>query len=213
MEITLLIVTAWVIGFITAIPLGATQIEIAKRALRGHMRQAWMIAAGSAASDIMYGLIAMFGIAPFLRNNRVMTAFWVVSWALLLALGVYTLLHQSKHINLRQPEKIRGSKRLALLLGFSLAVTNSPIMLWWLLYAEFIKKLGILQAFTAKTSVIFVVSGGAGIASYLVLLSFILRRVGKFMSKKTEAAINLSLGVLLLLLSFYPLVKLVQLFR
>ncbi len=208
-----MIATAWLIGFITAIPLGATQIEIAKRALRGYMRQAMMIAFGSAASDIMYGLIAMFGIAPFLRDNRVMTAFWLISWVLLIALGVFTLLHHSRHINLKQSEKVLGSTRLALLLGFSLAVTNSPIMLWWLLYAEFIKKLGILSVFTAKTSVVFVVSGGLGIASYLILLSFILRRVGKFISKKAEAAINISLGIVLLLLSCYPLVKVLQLFR
>jgi len=208
-----LIAAAWVIGFITAIPLGATQIEIAKRALRGYMPQAFMIAAGSAASDIMYGLIAMFGIAPFLRDTRVMTAFWLISWALLLALGVYTLLHHSRHIKINQSEKSLGSTRLALLLGFSLAATNSPIMLWWLLYAEIIKKLGILSAFTARTSVIFVVSGGLGIASYLVLLSFILKRVGKFISKKTEAAINISLGAVLLLLSVYPLVKILQVLR
>ena len=213
MEIPLLIIAAYLIGFVTAIPLGATQIEIAKRALKGQLPQALMIAAGSAASDVMYGFIALFGIAPFLRNSGVMLAFWLVSWALLLALGAYTLLHYGRHVSIRRPKTVPGNTRLALLLGFSLAATNSPIMLWWLLYAEIIKNLVILSVFTAKTSVIFVLSGGAGIASYLVLLSFILLRVGKFISEKAESAINISLGIVLILLSFYPLEKILQLLR
>jgi len=208
MNILLLIPATWLIGFLTAIPVGGTQIEIAKRSLRGHVFQACMVAAGSASSDIMYGLVAMFGLALFLQDKRIMSAFWLLNLVVLLSLGIFTLLRHTKRIDLRQPETVLTDSRLSLLLGFSIAATNAPIMLWWLLYAEIIKKLGIVSAFSTKTAVIFVFSGGLGIASYLTLLSFMLHRAGKFISNETETTINISLGVVLILLSFYSLHKL-----
>ena len=54
------------LGFVTAIPIGGSQIEAAKRAIHGHLRAAWMVVLGSVSSDIMYGAIALFGVAPFL---------------------------------------------------------------------------------------------------------------------------------------------------
>jgi len=190
MQMLLLIPATYMIGFVTAIPVGATQIEITKRSLRGYVSQAMMIAVGSASSDIMYGLIAMFGIAPFLQDKKVMTVFWLLSSVMLVGLGFFTLLPHAKRKNPREPESVLASSRLSLLMGFTIAVTNAPIMLWWLLYAEIIKKLKIVSVFHTATAIVFVLSGGLGIASYLILLSFLMKRVGKSISKKTEAAIN-----------------------
>ena len=65
METFLFLFFTYIMGFITAIPIGATQIEIAKRSLNNHLRAAYMVAAGSVSSDVMYGAIALFGVAPF----------------------------------------------------------------------------------------------------------------------------------------------------
>jgi LysE type translocator. len=53
-------------GFVAAVPVGATQLEIARRSLNGYFSSALMIMVGSVISDVMYGIIALFGIAPFL---------------------------------------------------------------------------------------------------------------------------------------------------
>lgn len=207
MEILLLIPVAWLIGFFTAIPLGATQIEIAKRSLRGYLAQALMIAVGSALSDIMYGFIAMFGISPFLKDQKIMALFWFLSAVVLIALGIFTLLHPSKRKDHKHEDSGLADSRLALFLGFSLAATNPPIIMWWLICAELIRNMGIVSVFHTDTIVIFVLSLGLGIASYLSLLSFVLKRVGKSLSTKAEAAINVSFGVALILLSVYFLEK------
>jgi len=54
-------------GFLTAIPIGATQIEIAKRSLNNQIPAALMVVLGSVFSDVMYGIIALFGVALFYR--------------------------------------------------------------------------------------------------------------------------------------------------
>ncbi len=208
----LLVPAAYCIGFVTAIPIGPTQIEITKRSLRGYIAPAVMIAVGSAASDIMYGLIAMFGIAPFLQDRRFMLFFWLLSSAMLVGLGIFTLFpHARAKASSKPSDAALSNGRLSLLLGFTLAVTNAPIMVWWLIYAHLVKAMGIVSAFHAGTSVLFVLSGGLGIASYLTLLSFMMKRVGHAISKRTEAVINISLGVLLLLLSSYSIYKFAQL--
>ena len=66
---TLGLIAIYIMGFFTAIPIGATQIEIAKRALAGHVKAALMVVLGSTISDVMYGFIAFFGIAPFLKER------------------------------------------------------------------------------------------------------------------------------------------------
>lgn len=211
MQPILLIPAAFAIGFVTAIPVGATQIEITKRSLRGYVSQATMIAVGSASSDIMYGLIAMFGIAPLLQDKKVMTLFWLLSSIMLIALGIFTLLPHARRKSRKESETVLASGRLSLLMGFTIAVTNAPIMLWWLIYAHLVERLGIVSAFSTGTAIIFVFSGGLGIASYLILLSFLMKRLGRSISKKTETIINISLGVLLILLSFYSVDKFLRL--
>jgi len=57
MKLVLLIVVSYVIGFFTAIPIGATQVEIAKRSISGYFKEALMVVAGSATSDLMYGFL------------------------------------------------------------------------------------------------------------------------------------------------------------
>ncbi len=65
LKFVLSLITIYIMGYFTAIPIGATQIEIAKRSFSGLVKPALMIVLGSALSDTMYGFIAFFGIAPF----------------------------------------------------------------------------------------------------------------------------------------------------
>ena len=70
-------------GFCAAVPVGATQIEIAKRSLNSHLRAAYMVALGSVSSDVMYGFIALFGVAPFLKEKIVVAVFGLVATIIL----------------------------------------------------------------------------------------------------------------------------------
>jgi len=100
----------------------------------------------------------------------------------------------------------------SLAIGFSLAVTNPPIIFWWLFCFEFIKSIGIVPSFASEYAIIFLLSAGLGIASYLISLALFLKKVGKSISPEMEHKINRIMGVLLTMLSLYFLFKSAKVF-
>jgi len=212
MYLTLGLIAIYIMGFFTAIPVGATQIEIAKRSLAGHVRPALMIVLGSVLSDVMYGFIAFFGIAPFLKEKIVMAGFWFVGSVILFVLGGHTLKNYKKTIQVAGVNKTLKHKGLSFVVGFSLAVTNPMMIFWWLTVADIEGRIGLIQKFTTDTHLLFLLFGGLGIGSYLVTLTFVLRWAKKFLSDPTERKINLSLGIVLVLLGFYFLFRFLQVY-
>ncbi len=207
MKLILLIIISYIIGFFTAVPIGATQVEIAKRSISGYFKEALMVVAGSAASDLMYGFIAMFGIAPFLKDEKVEAFFWFIGGLILIVLGIFTLVYSDRNENDNAQKAMLFKSHASLAIGFSLAVTNPPIIFWWLFCFEFIKSIGILPFFTSGYTVVFLLSAGLGIASYLISLALFLKKVGKSISPEMEYKINRIMGVLLIMLSLYFLFK------
>ena len=212
MELILGMIAIYVMGFFTAIPVGATQIEIAKRSFAGHVGAALMIVLGSAVSDVMYGFIAFFGIAPFLKEKIVMAIFWAAGSIILFLLGWHTLKNYKKTIHVDTQNSALKHRGFSLMVGFSLAVTNPMMIFWWLTVADIEERVGLIKHFTTNTHLLFLLFGGLGIASYLVTLSFVLKWAKKFLSDKTERKINIGLGILLVLLGFYFLFRFIQVY-
>ena len=193
-------------GFMAAIPIGATQIEIAKRSLNNHLRAAYMVAAGSASSDVMYGAIALFGVAPFLKDKIVVAIFGLAATVILWLLAFFTFRDGTKANMMELTHVTLKSKRISYVTGFSLAVTNPMMIVWWLIGAKIIKDIGLVTKFDARVSWMFLIAGGLGVASYLFTLSNILYWAKNFISNRIMKKVNYGLGVVLVLLSFYFLV-------
>ncbi len=206
LNILLLIIIVYIVGFFVAMPIGATQIEIVKRSMNGYIRQALLIVVGSASSDLMYGFIAMFGMAPFLKDKKVMAIFWFAGSVILIVLGILTLRKQ-KGKDIKERDLLTTNDRISLFVGFSLAVINPTMMLWWLIGAEFLRSTGIISHFTTTTTIIYLLSGTAGIASYLSILALAFKRIGKLLSKRFEQKLNIFLGVFLILIAIYFFIR------
>ena len=207
MNLFLFLLITYIMGFFTAIPIGATQIEIAKRSLNNHLRAAYMVAAGSVSSDVMYGFIALFGVAPFLKEKIVVAVFGLVATVILWLLAYFTFRDGAKTNMLELSHSTLKSKRIAYVTGFTLAVTNPMMIVWWLIGVRIIKDFGLVTDFSAKISVMFLIAGGLGLASYLFLLSNMLHWAKKFISNEIMKKVNYGLGVVLVLLSFYFLIS------
>jgi threonine/homoserine/homoserine lactone efflux protein len=203
MTVFLLLLTAYLMGFLTAIPVGATQIEIAKRALNNKFWAAWMVVLGSVSSDVMYGGVALFGVAPFLKSKSVVAWFELIGTIILWILVYFTLKEARKPQVLKVNHEILGKKHLSFVTGFGLAVTNPMMVFWWLLEVQFVIRLGLVDSFSPLLSALFLLFGGFGLGSYLTLLALVLYRVKKFVSNSTMRIIYYSMGIVLLLLSFY----------
>jgi threonine/homoserine/homoserine lactone efflux protein len=207
MKTFIFLIFTYLMGFLAAIPFGATQIEIAKRSFNNKLNQAFMVVAGSACSDVMYGFIALFGLAPFLRNKEVVAIFELASAVILLPLAFLTFRDGKKGISSDINLIALESKKLSFLTGFSLAVTNPLMIFWWLIGASLIKNFGLVTDFDLSNSLLFLLFGGLGIASYLILLANILHWAKKFISDKLLEKINIGLGLALILLSIYFFAK------
>jgi threonine/homoserine/homoserine lactone efflux protein len=194
-------------GFMTAIPIGATQIEIAKRSLNNHLRAAYMVAAGSVSSDVMYGAIALFGVAPFLENKMVVAIFGLVATVILWLLAFFTFRDGAKANMLDLTHATLKSNRLSFVTGFSLAVTNPMMIVWWLIGVKIIKDIGLVSKFDTNASLMFLMMGGIGLCSYLITLANILHWAKNFISNEMMKKVNYGLGVVLVLLSFYFLIS------
>lgn len=206
MKSALLLPLAYVLGFFAAIPIGATQVEIAKRAMADRLDTAGMVVVGSVASDIMYGAIALFGLAPFMSDTHVVGVFALIGAAVLLVLAFFTFRHVAQAAELNTGSPAVRSRPLSLVTGFSLAVTNPPIMFWWLVGVKIAQDLGLADTFTPRVSALFLVFGGLGLGSYLSLLAVIVRRIKHMISARAQHRMHVVLGILLLALAGYLLV-------
>jgi threonine/homoserine/homoserine lactone efflux protein len=194
-------------GFFTAIPIGATQIEIAKRSLNNQLQAGLMVVLGSVSSDVMYGFIALFGVAPFLRNQMVIAIFKMVGAAILLILAFFTFRQNTKADIMNLTDSILKDKRLSFITGFSLALTNPVMIFWWLIGTQVVKDLELVNTFTPTLSASFLIFGGLGLASYLTTLALVLHWVKQFVSNKVMRRTYFVLGVVLVILSVYFLMS------
>ena len=161
---------------------------------------------------MLYGFIAMFGLAPFLKDPRVEAVFWAIGTVLLAVLGAVTIIRNQNPKEVKARDVLLEDYGLSLFVGFSLAVINPPMMLWWLVCASFVKSLGLVQSYDAVSSSLFLLAGGLGIASYLTVLALVLKKAGRFITKNIQNRISVFLGVFLLLLSVYFLVRFIMVF-
>jgi threonine/homoserine/homoserine lactone efflux protein len=207
--IALLVLCAYAMGFLTAIPPGATQFEIARRSLNGNLQSALMVVAGSYASDTMYGCLALFGLSQFIQKPDVVAVFWMCNACLLLIISfwVYRNSKKGKVIDAApHPAGFEG-RRAAFLTGFSLAVTNPMMVAWWLFGLHLLRTVGIIKTDDIPHKILFLAGGSSGIASYLVLLAIVIFRTEKFIPQKKITRILVLFSVLLFGLGIFSLTR------
>jgi threonine/homoserine/homoserine lactone efflux protein len=197
----LLFLLAFGLGFLAAIPVGGSQIEMAKRAVLGHLRAAGLVILGSVSSDIVYGSVALFGIAPFMDAPWVLAVFNAVGALLLWILAFLTLRESRKPPDLVLQRSSLRSGRWAYVTGFSLAFSNPQMMLSWLLAVALAKHLGIATPFPASARALFVAGGALGLGSYLSLLGAVMYRLKRHIPVAALGKVYFWLGITLLVLS------------
>lgn len=206
MKTFLLFLLVYIMGFLAAIPIGATQIEIAKRSLNNQLPAALMVVLGSVSSDVMYGFFALFGVAPFLENQIVIGIFKIVGAVILWILAFFTFRESTKANIMDFTHPFLKNRRLSFFTGFSLALTNPVMVFWWLIGVQVARDLTLVNTFTPAISVSFLFFGGLGLASYLTVLAMVLHWVKRFFSNRVMQRIYFVLGIVLVVLSVYFLI-------
>jgi len=200
-------VFSYVYWFLLAIPVGAIQIEIARRAFNGYLKSALAIVCGSVLSDFIYGVIALLGVFQFLANPKIRPYFWLVGSGLLILLGVLAFRHYSHPHEILVTKHLLKKKRFALVTGFLVAASNPLMIIGWLAGAEVAHKWGIMIQTNFRSLSVFIVFGVLGLGSYLTLLTSILYKVRRFLSEKTMRITSLAFSLVLFGLAFYFLIE------
>jgi threonine/homoserine/homoserine lactone efflux protein len=203
MHYTLFIISAFVLGGLAAVPAGPVQIDVIRRAVNGNLKASFMVILGAFFVDLLYGCIAFFGIAPFLKQEKVMAIFWLVGGLILGVIGILSILHGLRDQgNVKPPEHLER-KRWALLSGLTLSAANPVMVLWWLSGARVVEDIGLIREFNTEIALSFLAAGSIGLASYLVGLSLFIYWAKKFISGKTLRRINIFFGLLLISIALY----------
>jgi threonine/homoserine/homoserine lactone efflux protein len=124
------------------------------------------------------------------------------------AVMLWVLSYRTFRESRRDPDTVLNrsggrSKRWAFATGFSLAFSNPPMMLTWLVGVTFATRLGLATPLSAASKAIVIAGGALGLGSYLTLLGIALRRVKHFIPRKTMGRIYSWLAVILFALSFF----------
>lgn len=203
MDGLLVFLFAYVLGFVASIPIGGSQIELAKRALHGRLFAARLVILGSVSCDTMWGSLALFGISPFLELPWVMLAFNIVGALVLLGLSYFTIKESKKPHELRLEELSLKSDGWSYFTGFSIAFSNPTMILTWLLGVTLAGRMGFPSPFSASMKALFVAGGALGLATYPNILALVIHRIKHFIPLKVVSRVYYWLGVTLFVLSFY----------
>ncbi len=201
-EVLFLLIT-FIMGFLSAIPIGAVQIEVATRALHGHLRAAISVSLGSLTADFIYGAVAIFGLLPLLKKKSIMAYFWLFGGLLLIWLGYTVIKHGLDYFNLERPRKRLKHRGIAFVTGLLLALSNPMMILWWLLGERVLVELGLVKDFTGSTGVTYLLTGCLGMITYPVFLALTLYWLKHFLSPKLIMRITVFSGIFLIGFSFY----------
>jgi threonine/homoserine/homoserine lactone efflux protein len=190
------------LGFLSAIPVGAVQVDVAKKAINGHLLPALAVAAGSVTSDFIYGTLTLFGIGHFLVLKQSQIIIYSLG-ILVLSFLLYRSYQEYRHVCHPEDSPLVYKKRFSFLTGFSIAITNPGIIIWWIIGFKLFIDLSVFTEITPSIKLLFILGGCAGLGGYLIFIAHILHRMGKAFPEKYINRMQVGLMVLLVVLIGY----------
>jgi threonine/homoserine/homoserine lactone efflux protein len=155
----------------------------------------------------MYGVIALFGVAPFFSNQKAVAIFELCGAVILWVLAFLTLKEGTNPYLLEFAPSFLKSRRIAFITGLSLSIVNPMMIFWWLVGVQIVRHLNLVDIFAPPLSLVFVLCGALGLSTYLTALAVALHWAKKFFSNKAMKKIHIALGFVLIALSLYFLVN------
>lgn len=195
------------LGAVSTIPVGAVQLQVIKRSLRGHMKSALLTAAGSVTSDLIYGILTLFGFGYFLIKKEVQIGIYIFGIVVLsiLLVKMYLERHDLTH---QEPHVIEYHGRISFLEGFTLAISNPGMVVWWIIGYRFYLDLNLFADITTGIKILFIAAACIGLGGYLLVISLIVNRVKKSFPDRFLFRANMFIITVLSFLVLYFIVKL-----
>lgn len=198
-----------VLGIISMIPIGAVQLQVIKQALKGHLRAAMMTSLGSVSSDLIYGILVLFGIGSFIMEKKYQIVLYSIGIVLLIGILIKMYKDHGKPVRSESPTpKYHG--RLSFVSGFTMAISNPGMILWWIIGYQFFINLSFFDNITIGIKILFLTSACIGLGGYLIIVSLVVYKLKMSFSEKFLRRINAFIFILFGALILYFIYMLVQ---
>ena len=191
------------IGIISMIPIGAVQLQIIKKSLKGHLRAAVMTAIGSVSSDCIYGAIVLFGISSFVTNRTFQIVLYAAGILLLSGIFIKMYRDRGKPVNSSEDVTPKYHGRLSFVSGFSIAFFNPGMIIWWIFGYHFFVNLSLFEEITTTIKIIFLTSACIGLGGYLIAIALIVYKLKMSFSEKFLRRVNIFIFSLFGILIIY----------
>lgn len=205
----LLIIIGLIMGFLSSMPVGAVQLEVAKKAINGHLMPAIAVAIGSASSDFIYGVLTLFGLGGFLFHKEFKIVTYIMG-IIVLSFLFYRSLREHKYGVRQDDSPLVYKKRLSFLTGFTIAITNPGMIIRWIVGFKIFIDFSIFTEITPIIKFIFILSGCCGLVGYLIFIATILNRMQKSVSDRFIHRMNIFLMILLSVIIIYFIIKIIS---
>jgi L-lysine exporter family protein LysE/ArgO len=206
MELVSDIVLAWITGlvsgFIASFVPGPITVAIVNEGARRGFKWAFLIGLGSATMETLYCSIAFAGFSTVFNIKLVRAAFELISFVLILALGIKYL--RAPSVEERNPSADRIEQKLhphsAFFIGFVQVMGNLGVLLMWIaLAATFTSHDWVTPDFSGKLACVTGVYLGA--LAWFVVLAWAVSRGHRKISAHTLLRMEHASGILLLIIA------------
>ena len=204
--------TGFVSGFLVSIPVGPINISIVNEGARRGFGWAFLIGLGATIMEVIYCAIAFAGFTHLFDSRVVKATMELVSFLLMLFLGVKYLLAHSLPATTRSVESIehRLHPHTAFWTGFVRCLGNPGVLLFWItISATFISHDWMDDTWQSKGVCLLGVT--LGCFSWFTLLSFLVSRGHGRFSTNTLVRMSQFSGASLLIVSLVMGGRLVKL--
>ena len=131
-----MIFSAFVVGFLVAIPPGTVTVAAAQKSISYGFKNSIAFTFGSCLSDILYILIVFYGFAPLIRDNTsYKIIFWLLSGILLFYFGIDALRTLKRNIVFSEDAISRKQYFKDITSGVGITLSNPITIAGWLVIA------------------------------------------------------------------------------
>lgn len=203
--------TGLVSGFLVSVPVGPTNITIINDGARRGFLYALMIGLGSVAMEVIYCGIAFAGFSSLFESSAVRAAMELISFVLVLWLGLKYTLAKSVPTHLHSIDVVeqRFHPHTAFMTGFVRVLGNPSVLLFWItMTATFLAHHWVEPKWTSKS--VCIAGVGLGSAAWFGLLSWAVVIGHQKFSKRTLLNMSRVSGACLLVVAVALGVRLVK---
>ncbi len=147
--------------------------------------------------------------ADFLFHKKFMTGLYILGIIVLLFL-FFRSLNEYRSGAVHYEKRLVYKKRMSFFTGFTIAVTNPGMIIWWIIGFKIFLDFELFETITPLIKIIFIISGCVGLTGYLVFIATMLNKMKQSVSKKFLKRMNICLLVLLGILITYFIFKLIS---